>query len=260
MRTLIAMVAATALALAACTQPPNVVVEPADVAVQSPDVVVESAERPTGISVSGQGVIAGVPDTLTVNIGVSLMRDTVGEAVADAAEVTDGVISALLGQGVAKEDIRTAEFSIFPEFAFFFEEEQGRERQELIGYRVENRLSVKIRELERAGEIIDSATAAGGDETIVSGVFFSLEDNQELLEEARAEAWSDAEAKANQLAVLAGVELGEVSAVREFLQTFPPDFGFGGLQSFAAAEFATPIQPGQLDVSVVLEVEFGIGG
>ena len=258
MRTPIVLVAATAVVLAACAQPPNVVVEPADVTVQSPDVVVESAEGPTGISVSGQGVIAGVPDTLSVNIGVSLIRDTVGEAVADAAEVTDGVISALGSEGVAEEDIRTADYSIFPEFAFFFEEDFGRERQELIGYRVENRLLVKIRDLERAGEIIDSATAAGGDQVVVSGVFFGLEDNQELLEEARAAAWSDAQSKATQLADLAGVELGAVTTVREFLQTFQQDFGFDELRSFATAQFATPIQPGQLDMSVILEVEFGI--
>ena len=88
--------------------------EPPDVVVQSPDVLVESVERPTGIFVSGQGLVAGVPDTLNINIGVSVTRDTVGEAVSDAAELADGVISALVGQGVAEEDIRTAQFSISP--------------------------------------------------------------------------------------------------------------------------------------------------
>lgn len=249
-------------------QPPNVVVEAPEVAVQSPDIVVESAEGSTGITVSGQGLVAGVPDTLNVNIGVSLIRDTVGEAVSDAAELADGVISALVGLGVAEEDIRTAQYSVFPEFQFFFEEVFGdggeffgQEREELIGYRVQNSLLVKIRDLERAGEIIDGATVAGGDEVVVFGVSFSLEDNQELLEEARAAAWTDAQSKATQLALLAGVELGAATTVREFADTFPQDFGFGFDQffGFAEAAFATPIQPGQLDVRVILEVEFGIG-
>ena len=267
-RTSVVLIAATAVLLAACDQPPDVlvespdvvvqspdvVVEPPDVVVQSPDVLVESVERPTGIFVSGQGLVAGVPDTLNINIGVSVTRDTVGEAVSDAAELADGVISALVGQGVAEEDIRTAQFSISPEFDF---ERRGRTR--LIGYRVENRLSVKIRDLDRAGEIIDGATTAAGDEVVVSRVSFSVEDNEALLEEARAAAWSDAQAKATQLALLAGVELGAATTVSESVgATFPQDeysFAFG---SARLASGVTPIQPGQLDVTVILQVRFDI--
>ena len=251
-RTSVVLIAATAVLLAACYQPPDVLVESPDVVVQSPDVLVESVERPTGIFVSGQGLVAGVPDTLNINIGVSVTRDTVGEAVSDAAELADGVISALVGQGVAKEDIRTAQFSISPEFDF---ERRGRTR--LIGYRVENRLSVKIRDLDRAGEIIDGATTAAGDEVVVSRVSFSVEDNEALLEEARAAAWSDAQAKATQLALLAGVELGAATTVSESVgATFPQDeFAFG---SARLASVATPIQPGQLDVTVILQVRFDI--
>ena len=266
-RTSVVLIAATAVLLAACDQPPDVlvespdvvvqspdvVVEPPDVVVQSPDVLVESVERPTGIFVSGQGLVAGVPDTLNINIGVSVTRDTVGEAVSDAAELADAVISALVGQGVAEEDIRTAQFSIFPDF----NERFGRAR--LIGYRVENRLSVKIRDLDRAGEIIDGATTAAGDEVVVSRVSFSVEDNEALLEEARAAAWSDAQAKATQLALLAGVELGAATTVSESVgATFPQDqfrFAFG---SARLASGATPIQPGQLDVTVILQVRFDI--
>ena len=267
-RTSVVLIAATAVLLAACDQPPDVlvespdvvvqspdvVVEPPDVVVQSPDVLVESVERPTGIFVSGQGLVAGVPDTLNINIGVSVTRDTVGEAVSDAAELADGVISALVGQGVAEEDIRTAQFSISPEFDF---ERRGRTR--LIGYRVENRLSVKIRDLDRAGEIIDGATTAAGDEVVVSRVSFSVEDNEALLEEARAAAWSDAQAKATQLALLAGVELGAATTVSESVgATFPQDeFGFA-FGSEGLASVATPIQPGQLDVTVILQVRFDI--
>ena len=267
-RTSVVLIAATAVLLAACDQPPDVlvespdvvvqspdvVVEPPDVVVQSPDVLVESVERPTGIFVSGQGLVAGVPDTLNINIGVSVSRDTVGEAVSDAAELADGVISALVGQGVAEEDIRTAQFSIYPQV-----DSERHRRTRLIGYRVENRLSVKIRDLDRAGEIIDGATTAAGDEVVVSRVSFSVEDNEALLEEARAAAWSDAQAKATQLALLAGVELGAATTVSESVgATFPQDeFGFA-FGSVRLASVATPIQPGQLDVTVILQVRFDI--
>ncbi len=93
----------------------------------------------------------------------------------------------------------------------------------------------------------------------VSSVSISVEDNQALLEEARAAAWSDAQSKATQLAVLAGVQLGAATTVSEVLETFSQGFGFDEFVGFAAASFATPIQPGQLDVRVILQVEFDIG-
>ncbi|MFQ5948577.1 MAG: SIMPL domain-containing protein [Acidimicrobiia bacterium] len=243
MRTPIALVAATAVLLAACGGQSDVIVQSAG-----------GTEQPTGISVSGEGRVTGVPDTLTVNIGVSLMRETVGEAVSEAAELADGVIGALRGQGVADGDIQTTNYSIFPEYDY----RGGRER--LIGYRVSNRVSAKIRDLDQAGEVIDAATAVGGDETVVSGVFFSLEDNEELLQLARAAAWSDAESKATQLAGLAGAELGAPTTIRESLES-PFEFDeFGRFEIFssAAADFETPIRPGQLDVTVILQVQFGI--
>src|SRR4030042_1433221 len=156
----------------------------------------------SGINVTGQGKVTGQPDVLKVILGVSVLRPTVDQATADAASLATAVIDALKASGVAEDDIQTTNYSIFPEYDW------SGETQRLLGYRVNNEIQVKIRDLEQAGEIIDAATAAGGDATGVNSLSFSIEDNAELLQMARTAAWNDAEGKASPLAQLAGVELG----------------------------------------------------
>ncbi len=233
--------AAIGLLAAACTS------EPVAVA-QGPD---EVDRELTGISVSGEGRVMGAPDTLTVELGVSVLRDGATEAIAEAAALADQLVEALRRAGVDEADIQTSNYSIFPEF------DHDLDRPRVIGYRVDNLLTVKIRDLARAGQVIDAATAVAGNDVVVHGVRFDLEDNQAMLEAARAGAWEDARGKAEQLAELAGVDLGGPLSIRETLASEPPrplD-----LRTEAAAEAApTPIEPGQLAVTVSIEVRFAI--
>jgi uncharacterized protein YggE len=204
-----------------------------------------------GISVSGRGEVFGTPDTLTVTIGISVGKSTVSEAVDVAAGRATDLIGALKGLDVAEEDIQTSNYSIYPEYDY-------RENQtpRITGYRVDNTLSVKIRDLERAGEVLDAATAAAGDEVRINGVSFVLEDNDSLLVDARAAAWEDAKAKAEQLADLADVTLGAPLTISESVGSIPvPMFARAEV---AAGDVATPIQPGQETVSVDLTVTFAI--
>lgn len=240
-----ALVAAgTVLVLAAC----GTADEP------SPAVAAQegSTTAMNGISVSGRGEVVGTPDTLTVTIGISVAKPTVSEAVDVAAQRATDLIAALQGLGVAEEDIQTSNYSIYPEYDY-------RENQtpQITGYRVDNTLNVKIRDLDRAGEVLDAATAAAGDEVRVNGVSFVLEDNDALLVAARAAAWEDAKAKAEQLAELAGVTLGAPLTIAESVGSVPVPY-FARAEE-AAGDAATPIQPGQETVSVDLTVTFAIG-
>jgi hypothetical protein len=245
--TIAAGIAVLALAAAACT--PQVTVE----AEQAPGVAASETAAGNGIAVSGTGEVSGTPDTLTMTFGVSVLRDTVAQAVADAATVSNAVISSLEANGVAEEDIQTANFSIFPDFDY------SGDQQRLRGYQVNNSVVAKIRDVDSAGQAIDAAAGAGGDEVIVSGVSFSIDDDAELVAAARAKAWEDAEATAQQLADLAGVVLGEPVTIAETLSSLPPPFVRTDELAFAAAE-ATPIEPGQQQVAVTLTVRFAIDG
>jgi uncharacterized protein YggE len=156
-------IALLALVAAACT--PQVTVEADQVPAQTAE---GGATGGTGIAVTGVGEVSGIPDTLTMTFGISVLRDSVSVAVADSAELTDGLIAALEANGVAEEDIQTANFSIFPEYDY------SGEQQRLVGFRVQNSVVAKIRDIDSAGDVIDAAAAAGGDEVIVSGVSFSI--------------------------------------------------------------------------------------
>lgn len=204
-----------------------------------------------GISVSGRGEVFGTPDTLTVTIGVSVGRPTVNEAVDIAARRATDLIDALQDLGVTEADIQTSNYSIYPEYDY-------RENQTplITGYRVDNTLNIKIRDLERAGDVLDAATAAAGDEVRVNGVSFVLEDNDALLVAARTAAWEDAKAKAEQLADLAGVTLGTPVTISESVGSVPVPI-YARAET-APGDVATPIQPGQETVSVDITVTFAI--
>lgn len=207
---------------------------------------------PPGISVTGLGEVTGTPDTLTMMFGVSVLRPTVSQAVTVAADKANAVIAALKAQGVAEDDIQTANYSIYPEYNY------SQTGQELIGYRIDNTVTAKIRNLDSSGAVIDAVAAAGGDDVRVSGVTFAIEDDAELLQAGRTAAWADARAKAEQLAELAGVTLGEPVAISEVISQPPIIFPFA--RDAAAEGGDTPIEPGQQTVTVTLSVEFAIGG
>jgi len=242
MRKLLALVALGAVLLAACGSGEESLVSPAGA----------DGSIANGINVSGQGKVTGKPDTLTVNLGISLLRPTVDQATADAAAKAAAVINAFKGAGVAEDDIQTANYTIYPEYDW------SGEQQHLLGYRVTNEVRVKIRNLDTAGATIDAATAAGGSATVVNSLAFSIEDNAELLQMARTAAWADAEGKARQLAQLAGLELGSAISITESISYETPPIYYERAATDEAGA-STPIESGTQDVIVNIQVTFRIG-
>jgi hypothetical protein len=151
---------------------------------------------------------------------------------------------------VNADDIQTTNYSINPEYDY-----SGEERR-LVGYRVDNTVVAKIRDLDSAGSVIDATVAAVGDEIQVSGVSFSIEDDTELVAAARTAAWDDASAKAQQLATLAGIELGEAVMISESFTNVAPIPVYRDFAVSEAGAIDTPIEAGQQQVAVTLQVRF----
>ena len=238
-RIIVVALAAGAILVAACT----------------PEVTVQNdtsgTPTPSGIAVSGRGEVYGTPDTLQMSFGVSVLRPTVQQAVTDAATLADGLISTLEANGVATDDIQTANYSIYPEYDY------RNDRQVIRGYRVNNTVTAKIRDIGSAGSVIDAAVAGGSDELQVSGVSFSIEDDEKLITVARDAAWVDAKAKAQQLADMAGLTLGKAVSITESFSSTPPMplyRAYDELSAGAAAE--TPIEPGEQQIAVTIQVRF----
>lgn len=204
------------------------------------------------ITVSGTGEVAGVPDVLVVDFGVSVLRPTVDVATSDAASLANAIIEAVKAKGVAERDIQTASYSIYAEYDY------RNDDRTILGYRVGNVLTLKVRQIDKAGEVIDAAVAAGGNDAVVNGIRFDLENNQELVKAARDAAWADASAKATQLAGLAELELGKALTISESTSTAPPIIYERAVA--AASDGSTPIQAGEQTVTVVLQVQFSVSG
>jgi len=221
------------------------------VACTTENVQVQPSSQAQGISVSGTGDASGAPDLALLDLGVSTEGKTVKEARDAAATAMNAVNDALKGDGVADKDIQTRQFSIEPEYQY----PDG--TQELIGFRVTNIVEAKVRDLDRVGEVIDAAAAAGGDVVQVQGLSFTIEKPEDLRAQARQEAMADARARAEGLADLAGVKLGKPLSVTESAVNPPSPF-MESAPAARGAEAATPIEAGQLEVSVTVDVLFAI--
>lgn len=203
-----------------------------------------------GITVSGQGEATGVPDLATVNLGVEASQDTAQAAREDAAAAMNQVIAVLQDRGIEERDIQTSSFNIYPRY-----DQNG---QNITGFQVSNQITVKVRDLNALGSIIDEVVTAGGDLTRFQDVSFSIENPKPLEEQVRAAAVADLTAKANQLANLTGVQLGQLVSISESV-SFPYPVPFAE-KAFAGqdAASATPVVPGEVQVMVTLNATFAI--
>lgn len=127
----------------------------------------------------------------------------------------------------------------------------------ILGFDVTNQLTVKVRDLDKIGEIIDGTTEAGGDLTRFQGVSFTIEDTDTLQDQARTVAVEDLIAKATQVASLAGVELGDLVFITETGGPIVSPRALGA-PLFAESSARTPIQVGELNVVVNVQGTFDI--
>lgn len=207
------------------------------------------------IHVTGSGSVVGEPDIAALNLGVSAEKETVAEAREAAAVAMTAVIESLKANDIAETDIQTERFSIQPQYDYT---DNGRV---LRGYRVNNTVRAKVRELESLSDIIDDAAEAGGDIVVLNNIQFMIEDPTPLQAQARALAVKNAEAKAQTLAGASGVALGKPITISETSRTASPPIAYAESAEFAAdasARSATPIQAGELTVTINITIVYGI--
>ena len=137
-----------------------------------------------GIWVNGSGKVYATPDIAMLSLGIEVQRETVAEAQADAAEAMEKVMDALKNEGVKDEDIQTQQFNIrqVSDWKVVFGEG---EKEVIIGYRVTNIVSAKVREIATVGAVIDAVALAGGDYTRIDNIGFTVDDPSPYYEEAR---------------------------------------------------------------------------
>jgi len=194
------------------------------------------------VAVSGTGRVSGVPDVLRLDMGVQHNGNNVNEALNAANSDVAKIKKALDKYDVDSKDIQTSQLSINPHYV-------GDGKVE--GYEVFQGLTIKLRDLQKAGQAISDAAAAGGNATRINGVSFDIEDNAKLVEAARDAAFADAKAKAEQYAKLAGRRLGNVTQVSEETAYDSPPMPYAADAGVAAGKASSvPIETGSQQVSV----------
>ncbi len=218
----------------------------------SPTVMAEPAPPVRTLSVNGTGQAFLSPDIAYIYIGVHTEEATAADAVKANNDDTQQVIGALKDAGVDAKDIRTTNFSIWPN------QQYGPDGQPTgTRYVVDNSVFVTVRELDNLGDLLDAAVAAGANS--INSIQFDVADKTEALKKAREEAVKNAKAQAQELADVAGMALGEIQTISYYDSAPSPymDYGKGG-GGGAAVESVVPIQPGQLALTATVSMTYEI--
>ncbi len=227
----------------------------------APKPVIEDAVPPkVGVLVTGEGKVMAVPDVAIFSLGVEAEAKTVAEAQRQADEAMNKVMKALTVNGVAEKDIQTQRLSIYP-IRRWIEKER---REEIIGYRVTNNVTAKIRKIDKAGAIIDAVVEAGGDFIRIQGINFTIDDPTPYLREAREKAVKEGVAKAKQVAEVAGIKLGKLIYISE-VAVYIPRVPLKLVPEILVPEIPPPpappilISPGELEIRITVQMVYKIG-
>jgi uncharacterized protein YggE len=205
------------------------------------------------VTVVGTGEVQGVPDALTADVSIEFTAPDVTTAMNQTSERQQTVIDALVNAAVDRKDISTTQVSLQPQYS-----SDSAANPTITGYRASNAITVKIREVESASKALALIVSTGGDATRINSVSFSIDNDSQLVRDARARAFEDARNRAEQYAQLSGLRLGKVISIAEEsgggspapVRTPPP-------RSALAAPI--PLEPGQQTVSFSVTAVWQLG-
>jgi uncharacterized protein len=196
------------------------------------------------ITAVGDGVVEGTPDVLELSLGVTTRDPSAATALAHNSELALKVVGVLKTAGVADKDVQTSDLSISPNM--------NSSGDHVDGYEVDNTVTAKIRDVNKAGKIVDAATKVAGNEIVVRNLSFSFDDNSRMVAAARTLAVKRAQDQARQLADAAGVALCNLDSISSTsVPVEPPTVAPGTRPAAGAATVPTPpVNPGSQTVSV----------
>lgn len=210
--------------------------------------VAVAQEAASGITVSGFSEIKAPPDLAFVTFGVVVESANAVSAAQENARKTNAVIDAIVKFGIPKTDIETIGYSVSPIISY-----KENTPPVTVGYRVENQVRVRVRDLTKIGPLIDTAIGAGANN--VQGVNFTIADDAVPRQQALVQAIRNAEAKARVIAETLGVRLGKVTSVTESSGFTPRPMALGIARAEAAP---TPIIPGEIEVTANVTLVYAI--
>ncbi len=208
--------------------------------------------EPETITVVGKSGMEATPDVAKVSLGVSSRAATPSIAREENTAAINATLAALAEMGIEEKDIQTTNMNMWNNY-----DSNGN----LTGYRMSTDLTVYVRDITKAGDVVDAAIAAGANE--LNGVSYLLSNEDEMYNTALADAIALARTKAEVLAEAAGKTVGQVKKVDETSRAVAtvrnydeaaanPDVGSGSKME----SVHTTIRPGSSTVSAEVQVVF----
>lgn len=223
-------------------------------ALRTYDYIGKSPDMINQITVTGTAKISATPDVAVLNIGIVSEGATVNAAQKGVTEKMNAIVSALKNDfKIEAKDIKTENFTVNPKYDW------SNGRQNIIGYSVNQNVSVKVRNFDNTGNILAKATELGANN--VSGPSFSIDDPEKAKAEARAQAIAQAKEKARILADQVGIKLGRlVNFYEGGMDTPNIAYGMGGapLSMDSVAKVAPVIEPGSQDIQLTVNLSYEI--
>lgn len=191
------------------------------------------------------------PDIVTVGAGVTTNAPTAVEALRQNSQAMRAVIDRIKSLGVAERDIQTSSINLNARYDY----DQQRQEQVFRGYQASNRVTVKLREIEETGEVLDALVAAGA--TDLNGPHFSLENDEAAKASARRAAMQRAEAQAREYASMAGYSNIRLLEINESIRgrSGPQPIVVTASRMMAKDESA-PVEPGLVSTGISVTVKY----
>ena len=201
------------------------------------------------LTVQGEGKVSAAPDMATIVLGVETQNASAAGAVRENAVLMNETINALLAAGIAEKDIQTSTFSLttMPQD----EPKMANEEPKAPVFLATNQVTVKLNNTTDVGMVLDAAVSAGSNS--IQQVSFDLIDPIPQNDMALTRAIEDAQRKAEVAANAADVNLGRILEINEGYV-----YVESGAKMASFAGFATPIQPGELEISASVTVVYEI--
>ena len=190
------------------------------------------------------------PDIATVGAGVTTQARTAVEAMRANATAMRAVVERIKALGIAERDIQTTGINL----GAMYDYNQQTQRQVFRGYQASNRVSVKLREIDHTGPVLDALVEAGA--TDLNGPDWSIDDPKPARAARLGAAIETAHAQALDYARAAGFANVRLLEINEALPPSRPMPMMRMAQAEAASDASTPVQPGMIEAGVTVTVTY----
>lgn len=206
----------------------------------------------TLVSVSASAHSTRVPDVATISTGVVTQAADANSAMRQNAAQMEGVMQALRAAGIAQRDIQTSGINLNAQYRY-----AENQPPTITGYEARNTVNVKVRDLAKLGQVLDTLVAQGANQ--INGPSFEVDQPDAAYDEARVAALKKAQTRAQTYADALGLKVRRIVSISEGGGFMPRPVPMMRAMAADAMAAGTEVAPGESRLQANLDVVFELG-